>query len=121
MGPSNGAPLTENGGQRRVLVVALELQFEHVLGFGFQAHHDALVVEHALEQRGVALERHALVGVLEVAVVARQEHGHARRHRRIHLLRREPPLLLRVVEEHVSVHEVGDLGEFGVFPGRAAR
>ena len=113
-GPLERRALDENGGQRRVLVVALELQFEHVLGFGFQAHHDALVVEHALEQRGVALERHALVGVLEVAVVARQEHGHARRHRRIHLLRREPPLLLRVVEEHVLVDEVRHLGEIGV-------
>ena len=75
------------------------------------------MVEHALEQRGVAVQRHALEGVLEVAVVARHEHGHARRDGGVNLLGREAPLLLRVVEEHVLVDEVGDLGELRVVLG----
>ena len=112
--PLEGRALDEDRRERRVLRAARELEVEHAFGLGVQAHEDALALEHALEQRRVALGRHALVGVLEVAVVARDEHGHARRHRRVDLLGSEPPLLLRVIKEHVSVHELGDLGELRI-------
>ena len=72
------------------------------------------MVEHLLEELRVAEDGHALVGVLEVAVIARDEYRHARRHRRVDFLGREPPLLLRVVQKDVLVHEIGNLGELGV-------
>ena len=72
------------------------------------------MVEHLLEELRVAEDGHALVGVLEIAVIARDEYRHARRHRRVDFLGREPPLLLRVVQKDVLVHEIGDLGELGV-------
>ena len=75
------------------------------------------MAEHRLEQARVAVHGHALVGVLEVAVVPGDEHGHPRRHRRVHFLGGEAPLLLGVVEEHVLVHEVGHFRQFRILLG----
>ena len=101
-------------GKRGVLGFAFKLELEHAFRLGVQTHLDILVVEHLLEQLRVAEDGHALVGVLEVAVIARDENRNARRHRRVDFLGREPPLLLRVVQKDVFVHEIGDLSELGI-------
>ena len=101
-------------GKRGVLGFAFKLELEHAFRLGVQTHLDILVVEHLLEQLRVAEDGHALVGVLEVAVIARDENRNARRHRRVDFLGREPPLLLRVVQKDIFVHEIGDLSEFGI-------
>ena len=73
------------------------------------------MLEHVLEERGVALGRHALEGrAREVAVVVAHEDGHAAGDRRVDLVGRLAPLLHRVVEEDVLKDVVGDLDELGV-------
>ena len=68
-----------------------------------------------LEERGVALGRHALVrGAREVAVVVSHEDGHAAGDGRVDLVGRLAPLLHRVVEEDVLEDVVGDLDELRV-------
>ena len=73
------------------------------------------MVEQALEELGVALGRHALVGdAREVALVIAHEDRHAAGDGGVDLVGRGAPLLHRVVEEHVLVDVVGDLLQVGV-------
>ena len=55
-----------------------EVEIEDAFRLGAQADGDVLVAEQVLEQARVAIDRHPLEGVLEVAVVPGDEHGHAR-------------------------------------------
>ena len=73
--------------------------------------------EHALEHPRVAVQRHRLVGVGEVAVVAVGAHRHARRDAGVELRRVEAPLLARVVAEELLVELASDLADDDVFGG----
>ena len=73
------------------------------------------MVEHPLEHPRVAVQRHRLVRVGEVAVVAVGAHRHARGDRRVELRRIEAPLLARVVAEELLVQLAPDLADDHVF------
>ena len=79
----------------------------HVLVGGVGLHRDQRVIEDAAEHRRIALRRHRLVAILEIAAVAAGIDRHARRHLRIELLGRKLPLLDRVVLEHLLVDILG--------------
>lgn len=106
-----------NGLQGGVFLAAGEDEIEDAFRLGAQADGDLLVAEQVLEQARVAIDRHPLEGVLEVAVVPGDEHGHARGHRGIHFLGSEAPLLLGIVEEHVLVDEVRHLLKLRILLG----
>ena len=65
------------------------------------------VVQQPLEHGGIALQRHALVNVLKIPAVLRQEHRHPGGGGRIDLLRLLPPLLHGVADKHMVVYKVG--------------
>ena len=116
-GPLEGHALDMNGLQGGVFLAAGEDEIEDAFRLGAQADGDLLVAEQVLEQARVAIDRHPLEGVLEVAVVPGDEHGHARGHRGIHFLGSEAPLLLGIVEEHVLVDEVRHLLKLRILLG----
>ena len=73
------------------------------------------MIEHVLEQHGIARLGHALERCLrEVAVVIAHENRHTRRHRRVDLVGGLAPLLHGVMQEHVLVHVISDLGKIGI-------
>jgi len=73
------------------------------------------VVEHVLEQRGIAVLRHALEGSLrEVAVIVAHKDGNATGDRGIDLVGRLAPLLHGVMQKDVLVGVIGDLGKIRV-------
>jgi len=76
------------------------------------------VVQQGLEHGGVALQRHALVGVLKVAAVLRQKDRHPGGGVGVDLLRRLPPLLHGVADKDVAIHIVGQGGQLrvGILP-----
>ena len=88
---------------------------EDVAGVHVEEDGDEIVLEHVLEERGVALGGHPLMGGLrEVPVVVADEDRHAPGDRGVDLVGRLPPLLHRVVQEDVLIDVVGDLDELGV-------
>ena len=73
------------------------------------------MVEHVLEQRGIAVLRHALEGSLrEVAVIVAHKDGNAAGDRGIDLVGRLAPLLHGVMQKDVLVDVIGDLGKIRV-------
>ena len=72
------------------------------------------MVQHGLKEGGVALQGHALILVLEIAVVLRQEDRHPGSSVGIDLIRGLAPLLHGVVDEHVLIDVVGHLGQLRV-------
>ena len=72
------------------------------------------MVQHPLKHGGVTLLRHALEGVLEVAVIPGEEHRHPGGGVGVDRLRLLSPLLHGVVDKHVLVHIVGQSGDLGV-------
>ena len=73
------------------------------------------MVEHVLEELGVALGRHALIlGRGEVTVIVTHKDGNTAGDGGIDLVGRLAPLLHGVVEEDILVDVVGNLGELGV-------
>ena len=73
--------------------------------------------EHLLEHARVAVPRHRLVGVGEVAVVAVGAGRHAGRHAGVELGRVEPPLLAGVAAEELLVEVAAHLGDHDVLGG----
>ena len=69
---------------------------------------DIAVRQHLLEHRRIAVERHRLIRVLEVPVVAADVHRDACGHRGIEFVRLQSPLLDGVAEEDVFVYVVGE-------------
>src|SRR5690554_1039605 len=87
----------------------LEVGAEHDL--------DVRVRHHALEHPGVAVLRHGLELVGEVAVVAVGACGYPSRHRGVELAGIQAPLLPRVSPEELLVELLADLGDYDVFAG----
>ena len=85
---------------------------------GVQQNLDVRVRQHALEHAGVAVQRHGLVSVGEIPVVAVGAHRHARGDLRVELGGIESPLLPRVVAEELLVQLPPDLADDDVL-GRA--
>ena len=97
---------------------------DHVAHFavvGVEQDLDVRMRQHALEHPRVAVQRHRLVGVGEVAIVAVGAHRHARGHRGVELRRIEAPLLARVVAEELLVQLAADLADDDVFGGADLR
>ena len=61
------------------------------------------MIQHTLEQRGIALQGHSLIGVLEIPVVPAEKDGDPGRGGRVNLLGELPPLLHGVVNEYIFV------------------
>ena len=61
------------------------------------------MIQHTLEQRGIALQGHSLIGVLEIPVVPAEKDGDPGRGGRVNLLGELPPLLHGVVNEYILV------------------
>ena len=89
-------------------------QVQPLQGVCAQLHGDIGVVQELLKQGGVALQGHALIGVLEVPVVPGQEHGHPGGGVGVDLLGGLAPLLHGVVDEHVLIHIVRQGGDLWV-------
>ena len=84
---------------------------------GGQAHVDAWALEQPLEKTRVAVARHGLEGVREVAVLVIGADRDARRDRRIELARVEAPLLARVTPEEELVQLPADTADHDVLGG----
>jgi len=82
-----------------------------------QHHLDIRVREHLLEHPRVAVERHHLVCIGEIAVVAIHPGGNARRHARVQLGRVEAPLLAGVTPEELLIQIPADLADDEVLGG----
>ena len=73
------------------------------------------MVEHVIEQRGIAVLRHALEGSLrEVAVIVAHKNGNAAGDRRVDLVGRLAPLLHGVMQKDILIDVIGDFGKIRV-------
>src|SRR5690606_25928793 len=70
---------------------------------GVEFHVDPWMPEHALEHGRVALDRHHLEPIGEIAIIAAGARGDARRYRAIEFGGVEAPLLARVASEELLV------------------
>ena len=68
-----------------------------------QLYGDIGVIQHALEHSGVAMQRHGLEGVGEIAVIRIGTHRNACRYTRLELRRFHAPLLARVVQKEFFI------------------
>ncbi len=75
---------------------------------------DVRMIEHALEHAGVAMQRHRLVRVGKVAIVAVGAHRHARRDRRVELRWIQAPLLAGVAAKELLIQLAPNLADHNV-------
>ena len=90
---------------------AFEALVFDVIVAGRKRKGDVRMRENAIEHHRVAVARHLLECVAEIAVVVRDAHGNARGDGRRQFLRRQSPLLGRIAVEDVRVDELGKLAE----------
>ena len=72
------------------------------------------MVQHPLEQGGIALQGHPLIGVLEIAVVTGEKDRYPGGGIGVDLLRSLAPLLHRVVDKDVLIHIIRQGGDLRV-------
>ena len=96
------------------LDAAVFAQLQNSAGLGVQAHGDVGVVQHFLKQGGIALPGHPLPGILEIAVVPGEEHGHPGRGIGVDLLGGLPPLLHGVLDKYMLIDIVRQGGDLRV-------
>jgi hypothetical protein len=82
-----------------------------------QKNLDVAMVEHALEERRIAGDRHELIVVGKVPVVRVQPRWDASRNRRVELGRVETPLLARVAPEELFVQLAADFADYSILGG----